>query len=609
MKSDAGTKKYSFAAIVLTLALSAVVLAAQSEGGRPNVAIWDTMAPAGDAAKIENRRAWQAVPTDLITLEDDPFTAASDPAYYGREYAFQGDAAVENEQMVVVFMSETGRAIIFSKADSQKKAELVPVGLKGKPVKITQCSIVHNTGDQADLEVAFSDGGAANQTLVFSFGKSGVVGIRPAGDMKGISLISQIEYGVVPDFVADDLVFGPETYLSRDKLYVPCEHLFVGLIRGGNDMLVVTKPEGGNGVTLVAGADGGKRIIQSVDFESNGKSVYLALLSAPGIWHEEELKPTYLEKDVTSNWKRPFKAKWTTQLLEAKVKTTYTFRESRQNIWRGAFGSFIYPVRFEGDAAVYRLGKKILPKGKSVVYFLEGNGAAIPVATPVDVMKATLGMDACDEILDVAGRRLRTHHRRGAVGVRRACTCGCTAAIEAVFKDGREVEKRQYVEAAVDDMVYFVRRHMARLDEYQDFARSMLEFIEKAGRSDGQLKVYLDGTAEIVQEIPEDYARAKENMKTLKYADELARQTKALTHRENPGTLKACLELCKQWRSMGGAQDDVLAQAHRITRKIFQEAGYQCVDSPKAVEVAGRIRQMCRKCLRNPDGYEIWANY
>jgi hypothetical protein len=33
------------------------------------------------------------------------------------------------------------------------------------------------------------------------------------------------------------------------------------------------------------------------------------------------------------------------------------------------------------------------------------------------------------------------------------------------------------------------------------------------------------------------------------------------------------------------------------------------VNQPKAAALAPEIRARCKQCLRNPDGYEIWANY
>jgi hypothetical protein len=113
----------------------------------------------------------------------------------------------------------------------------------------------------------------------------------------------------------------------------------------------------------------------------------------------------------------------------------------------------------------------------------------------------------------------------------------------------------------------------------------------------------------IVQEIPQEYQRKEELIMDMKYTDQLALQTKALTRNKEPGNLPAYTELGKKWRRMGGAQDDLLAQCHRITRKLFQQAGYGCTSSPKAVEIAQQIRARCTKCLRNADGYEIWADY
>ncbi len=178
-----------------------------------------------------------------------------------------------------------------------------------------------------------------------------------------------------------------------------------------------------------------------------------------------------------------------------------------------------------------------------------------------------------------------------------------------VFEAGLEVEKKDYVVEAVDDMVYFVVRHVERINEYRDFANNMMEFLSAARKSAADLKPFLDDMEAIVQEIPQNYSRQTENIKTLQYADELARKTRALTQKKDPKNLPAYMELSKKWREMGGAQDDLVAHCHTITRKLSQEAGYGCVNQPKAVEIAREIRRRCRECLRNPDGYEIWPDY
>ncbi|UCC41108.1 MAG: hypothetical protein JSV96_06690 [Candidatus Aminicenantes bacterium] len=598
--------------LIILLVTSTGVSRAQRKEGTANILIWDTLSPFVNTVDLRDRSKWKPVPTDLLTLELDPSAAFSDPGYYGREYTFRGDVIVENEHLIAVFWLGKARVAIYTKADSnEKRIEFVPLQLKGAPARITSCSILQNTGDEAALEISFSARKTReNLSAIVSFSKSEIVEIKPAESMKGISLLGPVEYGIVPSFIGDDLIFNPREYPSMNRLCIPSENLFLGLLKGGNNVLVVTWPEGKQQMKLVLDNEQAEpRLIESVDFSNDGKSIYLAILSAPGIWHKEQLLPSYLERDVAINWKRPFPAKWITQLYEAGVKTTFTFRESRDNIWRGVIGRYTYPVWFGGEKVFYRLSKKIPPKGESLIYFLERRDTPVSVSTPVDIMKETLGRQTCEAILDLEGRKLRSHHRRGGAGVRRAATCGCTEAIQVVFEAGQEVEKKEYVEGAVDDMVFFVTRHVERINEYQDFAREMMNFLNLNRQSNPDMKSFIDNMEAITQEILQEYNRQRENMKTLEYADELAHKTKALTQKKDPGNLSAYMDLSGKWRGMGGAQDELIAKSHSLPRKLFQEAGYSCVNRPQAVEIAQEIRRRCRRCLRNPDGYEIWPDY
>jgi hypothetical protein len=619
-----GNSLWPQAALLLLLATAGAPLAIPSADAATNVVVWDTGSRFSDTISADDRTAWKAVPTDLLTLEADPPKASSDPGYYGREYSFKGDAVVSNHQLTAVFWSAKGRMVLYSKAAAaaansaapasaglgRKVLEFAPLQTKPELATISHFEIIRNAGDEVVLEISFSAKGSPDVSAVFSFGKTEIVEIKPSAKMKGIRLSGPIEYGVVPSFVGDDLIFNPAEYASADTLCVPSENLFLGLLKGEENMLVMTWPKGQQQLKLKLGGDGqGKRGIESIDFDNDGQAIYLAALGAPGIWHREELKASFLEKDVAIQWKRPFSAKWITQLSEAGVRTTFTLKESKGQVWRGVPGSYSYPVWFNGDSALYHLSKKVPPKGESLIYFREGQDTPLTVSTPVDILKATLGRQMSDSILDVAGRKLRTHHRRRSGEVHRACTCGYTEAIQAIFEVGEEVKKKQFVAEALDDMVYFVQQHMTRIDEYRHFAEDVIKFLRTNGGAESELKPYLESLEQIAAQIPHEYNVQKENMKSLDYAGELTRQTLALTSKKEPTNLKAYMDLLKAWRAMGGAQDYVVAQCHSITRKLFQEAGYGCVNSPKAVKLAEEIRRRCRQCLRNADGYEIWAEY
>ena len=608
-----------FAWMVGLLLLAAVRIEAAT-----NLVLWDSLRPLAEPAAVAIPADWKAVPAVLFSLEADPAKAASDPGYYGLEYSFRGDPVVENPHVLVTFLRAQGRVVV------RTKNRLPPVGGRKKmvpglgssvvafsPVRagvqatsLSRIEIIRNIGDEVVLEVGFSGAAGAESSAVFAFDRSEIVEIRMGANMERVSLRSPLDYAVAPDFIGDDLIYGAADYPGADSLGVPAEQMLVGLLAGGNTALVMTWTGKGLPVSLrLATGSQGERAIDAVEFAGAGQSFFLAPLRAPGIWHQETLAAGHLEKDVKLPWQRPFPARWKTQLLEADLKTTFLFRESKGQIWRGVAGSYNYPAWFDDEDAFFRLGKKVPPKGEAIVYFLEGQDTPPAVTTPVDILKATLGRSAGAEILDAAGRKLRTHHRRGGEGVHRACTCGCTEVIQAIFEAGEEVERKALIQDALDDMLFFVDAHVARIEEYRRFADATIKFLQTQRRMGPELEPWLEALEKTVGRIPEECSVQQENMKSLSYAEDLTRRTLALTERKEPGNLKAYLELLKAWRDMGGAQDYVVAQCHTVVRKLKQEAGYGCATEPKAVGLALAIRARCRQVLRNPDGYEIWADY
>jgi hypothetical protein len=576
-----------------------------------NVKLWDTGKKLAEAGDLADQAAWKVIPTDLFQLEANPAKSASDPGYYGREVRFAGDVVVENPHLNVVFWSAKGRVAVHARGAGlgnplgKLMAEFTPTQDPTKAVTISRCELIRNGGDEVVVKAVFATKGGPETFATVSVGRSEVVEIKPSPKLKATSLLAPLEHGIAPSFIGDDLMFSPGDYPDAKGVNVLAENFFVGLPPGRDTLLVLTWPKGAQQLRLKPGAGQ----FQAVEFDTDGQSLYLGVLSAPHIWHRETLTSAYLEKEVTSKWSRPYAAKWKTQLSEAGIKTSYAFREAKNTIWRGVPGSYNYPVWFTGNNATFFLGKKIPPKGDAVIYFLEGSDTPLSVTTPVDVLRMTLGRATADNLLDPEGRKLRTHHRRDGDGGRRACTCGCTDAIQAIFEAGKEVDQKPVICEAIDDMIFFVEAHVSRIDEYRKFADETAKFLRAKQKSNPALKAYLESMEEIVQRIPQEYEVQKENMKTLAYAKELNAKTVALAAKKDAQNLPQYMELLKAWRAMGGAQDYVVAQCHTVTRRLFQDAAYACVEQPAALETAREIQSRCRQILRNPDGYEIWPEY
>jgi hypothetical protein len=589
-----------------------------------NVVLWDTGARLGERLELEDRTVWRQVPADITSLEADPAKASSDPGYYGREYTFEGDLVVENRALTVAFWSAKGRVVMLGRTAgaqagtggsaaapaAQRLLEISGLRTEGQARPLGACRIVRYACDEAIIEVSGSKPAAAGLSALFVFDATPVVEVRPVDKSGGISLAMPLAYAVAPSFMADDLILRAADYPAANTLFVPAESLLLGLSRGEETLVTLTWPKGKQQVRLTAATDAeGARVLDSIEIDHDGKSLFVAPLRAPGIWHREELKPSLLEKASAIAWRRPFRAKWKTQLYEGDVPATFAFREGPGQIWRGVPGSYPFPAWFEGDEAHLHLSKKVPPKGEALIYAVERLDTPPEVLTPVDVLRATLGRAASDAVVDPLGRSLRTHHRRAGAGVHRACTCGVTDAIQAVFEAGEEVEKKGYVKEVLDDMIYFVERHVARIEEYQAFAAELLKLLHGRAGTEAGPKAFVENLEQVAEQMQEEYTVQKENMKTPSHMAELTRRTLALCDKKDPGNVAAFKALLDAWRAMGGSQDYVLARCHMLTRKLYLDAGYGAVTEPKALGLAQEVRERCRQCLRNPDGYEVWANY
>jgi len=225
MMTNPGTWKgdslFQKRARLVILAATILLRAIQQTEAATNVVIWDTGSRIVDAVDLESRAGWKLVPSELFVMEADPSKAASDPGYYGREYSFKGDAVVENRSLFAVLWSEQGRIVIYSKDGatlsgggathdprlSRKIVEIVPLQSSAQPTTNIRFEILRNADDQVALEVFFSAKGTPDASAILVFDKTGIVEIKPAETMTGVSLRSSLEYGVVPGFIGDDLIY------------------------------------------------------------------------------------------------------------------------------------------------------------------------------------------------------------------------------------------------------------------------------------------------------------------------------------------------------------------------------------------------------------------
>ena len=554
------------------------------------VRLWDTVTPLHGQADVRRRSKWR-------------------PLGAGAQARLRGDLVMETDALAAAFASRLGKVLVYAPArPAETRAAVLPSGFRGKGAALASTKITAPKAGAATVQADFRAPGRKDLPVAFSFVGNRILTITAEGSTRGISLLAPIEVALVPSFVGDDLIYDLRDYPSAKTLFLPSEHLLLGLLGGESSMLVMTWQDDAPSVRLALGKSSPRSAsIRALDV-AGARSLSLGVLDAPGIWHREKLKPSFLERNTAIVWKPPFPALWLTQLYEDEVKTTYEFRDAKEETWRGGVGDYTYPAWFSRGKTMLSLGKKIPPEGEAIIYFLErSEGTPQQVLAPIDVVRRTLEGPALASVLEEGERPTRPVQRADAVIG--GPTCHVTDVFKEVFDEGREVEKKEYIKSGVEDMLFYLDVMFERDARYYPFGQDMIKFLDAQGKRRPDLAPFIHEMRTITAEIVTTYDNARDTIRNMDYARELAQKTEALAAERRPDNPQRMVELKQDWTSMGGALEELARKENSLTRKLFQQAGYRTAVTPQALQLAEEIRGRAKKCLANPEDYEIWANY
>ena len=220
----------------------------------------------------------------------------------------------------------------------------------------------------------------------------------------------------------------------------------------------------------------------------------MAIVEAPGIWHQRGVTKEDAGKVLALDWTAPYAAQWRVDWrlrgrltasweMAAQLKSgeflKYGWFGSPETLpadrkrWTTVLGSFLYPCwldqarrghlqpltkpdRFEGPAVIYPIQRtKDTPLGEFTV---------------VDLVRATLGVGPCEYILNVEGQ--------GATRKGRA-TCATRDALAAIYSAKQQKRRRADIERLLDDVVVFVKHIRGRIEQYVDFGHETLAYLQQ----------------------------------------------------------------------------------------------------------------------------------
>jgi len=435
----------------------------------------------------------------------------------------------------------------------------------------------------------------------FVFENDGTVHIQPLSRMKGLLISGDISFGIIPSPPLDDLIYDPKRYPSPDRLHLPSENLFMGLLKGEDRLFYCAWPSNDQKLRLVLEGEGESRRIVAVEVILSEEGIYLKGVNVPGIWHEEETDPSYLERDVQLNWRIPFKARWETRLFEGGIETTFPFRREGEwgykgRIWRPVVGWYTYPVWIEGDIGFIHLSKKITAPEKILIYAVEGSEGTI-----LEFAEKHLGT-----IPSLTRKVELQRYPEDNVGLR---NCDGRAWVKWTFRVGLQSREREFLLQALDDFLYSINVDKTRLEEYEDFIPKLKDRMKKwleESRGKPELGGFLKELLGKLEEIERIYWEIMDNSppaEHLRHEIEAINGIKPLLNEMGTEAYpKACylLDEIQLWSLI----ESVPGRVGGLLRELSLQAGYSCARNPEAVGYAQIIRKEIREFLIRAETHE-----
>ncbi|MBN1417439.1 MAG: hypothetical protein JXP34_01610, partial [Planctomycetes bacterium] len=430
----------------------------------------------------------------------------------------------------------------------------------------------------------------------------------------------------LPDFFADDIVIDARE-IPVGEADLPGENFLLQPLAAGDLLLASIWQERGDDVRVRLAGEGDARAIESIEISYGEKGrIWVAALAGPGIWHATEIADGDAGKLKPLEWTRPFPAQWRidwrtsegeTDTWEMMIQTpdgrfvkpdwfgqreatgTEDWLPGGGKRWSTELGMFQYPcwIGSDGRGNLIPLPKGIRFRGPAIIYPIDRVPQTPPDAFAlVDAVRATLGVGPCEYILDVEGQHKIT---------RGIPTCATRTKLNAIYEQRRQVEAEEEVRKALDDVEAFVRLIRDRIEAYVAFGRELREDLAAEKREHPDLAAFIDEMETIARTIDGYVEKRKTGINTREYAAELiAGFRKDLVGYAGPDALVRCKAFGRAITTIGGAQDDLVAECRKAVRILRQRAGLRMAVDPKVAPIAREIRDRARDMLRSPVSYE-----
>ena len=563
-------------------------------------------------------------------------------------HRFEGCTVLANDKIVAVLRQGTPDVDVFSRQAEALKlcARLRPICDGTGDLTRVSLAIRENTRNGVSIEVGLRSPGNKTSQIAYELtvGAAFIKTTAGAGVEK-LRVEAPCRFAILPDFFGDDMVVDASA-LSVSRAELPSENFLLCMLPGGDAILMTVSESRENDVEIFLPDAQPREIAHSDISYGNKPHIWIAVLQDKGIWHQQAITPADAGSVINLDWKMPFAALWRVdwstadkltdswEMLLQKPDGEYAMQawfgqdpsegqsfgeklgardwnKPQRGRWNPVLGQFVFPCWVDSDRQGhlqplverrYTNGGEVYNfAGPAVIYPID-RATVPPFSTPidkltvVDLVRMTLGVGPCQYILDLEGQK---GNSRG------VATCYARDVINAIYKDGTQLQHGPEIEEHLDAAVAFIRNVRGRIDEYVAFGREMRAYLEEQKRLHPQHAEFLSELLLVTGRLDEFFEADRERIQTPAYAEETAAgfRQDLLTYTGNDAFEK-CEARMSIFTSIGGAQDGIVASCRMIVKTLRQRSGIAVALNPDLKDMAAEIRARTQAILRNPTAYE-----
>ena len=581
---------------------------ARQEIAEMAVRVFDTGAPSLAPLRAEGlsaRAGWAEVPEDTLA------------------HAFKGATVLMSDRLALALRTGSSGAEVYSlkPGGAALRTVLAPVSA-GSQTALVECKIVENNPAAAVVDASFASPGGKTLTLRYEL-KVGqpFVQTEARANVKSLRVEAPCRFAIMPDFFADDIVVDAAD-LPVATAELPSDNFLLHLLPDHQAMVMTVTQSREQDIRVQLAGDGTNRTITSSElpFGKEGK-IWVGVLAAPSIWHQEAISTNQAGQVMALDWKTPFPAQWRVDwrrvenltdswevLLERPdgnfaKHSVYGGPDtipSNRNRWTTVLGTFKYPawVDKSGQAYLQPLKSSALRfEGPALIYPMSRVPAtALDTFTVVDLVRNTLGVGPCEYVLDVEGQQSAYKGR---------ATCSTRDTLNPIYVRHEQKQRRAEIEKVLQDVMIFIRHIRSRIEGYVDFGHQTLAYLEQQKKAHPEMAGGLAELESLAGVIDAKVAARKDPIKTPdQAADMVAEFRKTVLDNESEDAPALCKRFTEAWVDIGGNQDELAGECRWAVKMIRQRAGLLMATDPRLAETAKEIRRRSQVILRNPAGHE-----